>query len=219
MAVFLDFEAVGEVLTATGEAVPPALQIPEARSAQAMSEVRAARAELASKISWAFSYHDLTPIWTSDAKSRGRYGDLVKISKACSVIQELADSSKFGVVPSGLDLSVIMDGVARLSAAAEKERQRLKKAGFDKAAPLSGSKGASLLTPKDALISGLAEAYEFAYGVTPRITYNTEREAEGAFIRFCQVILEKGGEPMSAEAIRKAFGQRSKKRKSVSCDR
>ncbi|MFP5078481.1 hypothetical protein ACLE20_14330 [Rhizobium sp. YIM 134829] len=213
MSVFLNFQAIGEVLEETGEPIPDRLQH---FSISNLAEVRAERSKVASKISWAFTMRRITPELTSSAKKRKRYDELGKAVKATRSIE-----AAFGLVGTSMnapevDLDAWLSDLRKIREAASSERQRLRAEGLENAV-LTGE--GKLLTAGDALIAGLAKAYEAAFETHVKFSYNSAREVEGGFVRFCQAVLKRvkaqssdGKIPqLSADAIRKAWERASDK--------
>ena len=216
MTLFLSFEEIGEVLAASGEPVPARfLRLPQLD----MTEVREARNDLATEILWAFTFRNITPELTSDAHSRRQYEELGKAVKAAKVIEETIGLKGTGLTPSGVDLVAWLEELRRIKDAATAERQRMRSAGLNRTAPLNHIEGHENLTPGEALVAGLAQAYEFAFEKPVRFTYSASREAEGGFVKFCQAVLRFAEQRsanslivvMSAEAIRKAWDRASDK--------
>jgi hypothetical protein len=216
-SISLDYQAVGRILRRVAEA---GLAIPsEFDPTSALS--RDWRLELSKAISWAVTLREVQPEWTNDARSRQRYEKLGKIRQAASSIAEAlqdedvlvsALSSHFVATPQWgkpdayPEFHSLISGIRHLQFAAEKERNSLRKSGLHQKAPLSPAAEIDVLkTPGAAFIRQLGNAYQKSFGTAPDISYSSIREASGPFVAFVEAVSKELGEPMSPEAIRKAW--------------
>ncbi|QND57413.1 hypothetical protein [Mesorhizobium huakuii] len=178
---------------------------------------------LARSISWAYTHREIHPDLNSDARSRNRFEALDKVRRSArAILHTIADAklpinSLEGYFPfnddSGLpDFEQLMAGIRHLASAAEQERARLRRIGRSDTAPLNVGKPESDnadTTPGDVFIKRLAKAYRDAFKEEPEVKFTSIREASGPFVAFVAAVSEEMEDPMSAEAIRKAWERAS----------
>lgn len=220
----LDFQTIGRVVDRVKEvdaSLGAAYELPSTTNPVDWGRVRAARSDLASSISWAYTLRDVHADWTSDSRAKRRYNALNRVHRMARELVVLinddqlpltlslaprfqtADEDGFHVV----DFSQLMVGLERLQEAAKQERARLRKDDLHEAAPLSHieDKPLRLATRGNAFISRIGKAFEDAFGQPPSIKFTEYREPTGPFVRFVEAVTQEMGDPMTAEGIRKAW--------------
>lgn len=220
----LDFEAIGRVVDRVKDmdaSLGSAYELPATTNSVDWGRVRAARAGLASSISWAYTLRDVHADWTSDSRAKRRYTALERVHRMARELIALIKDDQLPLTPSlaprfltsdedgfhVVDFSQLMVGLERLQEAAKQERARLSNADLHEAAPLSrvGGDSASLATPGNAFISRMGEVFEEGFGQEVLIKFTSDREPTGPFVSFVEAVTREMGEPMTAEGTRKAW--------------
>lgn len=141
-------------------------------------------------VSFAYTAWACLPDWTSNSRSRRRFDALHQVQRLAQRLQALVEDDdmpldshlgrhmRFPETVSG-----IVEGIAKLAAAATAERSRLEAAGLDAEAPLAGLEGPNP-TPGSEFIRHMAKAYREAFGIAPAIQYDSDREPRGPFVVF-----------------------------------
>jgi hypothetical protein len=162
------------------------------------------RDALVQDVSWAYTAWACLPDWTSDSRSRRRYGALGQVH---SLATRLVATIRDGDLPldGGLtnhfnfpdSVTEALENVSKIAAAARDERKRLKALGMDDAAPMSNMPGDGS-TAGSEFIRHMVGAFETAFLVRAEVVQDSTREPAGPFIAFvltCLRELEAAGVP------------------------
>lgn len=222
----LDFQATGRVIDKVCEAdasLGAAFEPPKTNNPMDWEQVRKARAALSNSISWAYTYRDAHGEWTSSSRAKRRYETLDRVRRLSRDIGKLIADDDFPLgfllAPyfpardedgfSAVGLAQLTLGLEQLQRACTEERAKLKESGLHESSVFSGSEAGLLSTPGNAFILQLAKAFEKAFAQAPAIKFGSERNPEGPFVAFVQAVCAEMREPMSPDAVRKAWDRAS----------